>query len=462
MAQVLFDSGVFKVTIKHLWQKREGGVFYYRRRYPEHYRELMRKQGKELPIYKTVSLQTQSKVEAAKQIATHARADDREWAAFSGGLPSAAVKADAFTLIRSRGLIPAPLSEQPNPEQAELAWDFFCDELEQRIRNETREEEHNPFEDVDLADHLTPVELAAVDIVAGRYKPHLSDAKDYYLKTRSTDRKVQNATDAAFRMITDVIGDKPLDEYKRAEVAEAINSALDSGLKTGSVERRLGTVKAAVSELIRDNELDIKNPFEKHRIKGKGEDVEERSSLNQEQMVKLRSYIRSHTTPTANMLGLIIDTGARVKEVAGLMREDVKLADTVPHVVIHANPMRRLKTKNSRRMDPLVGEALMAAQRALNDSHGLYLFPRYMSDVGVKNESASAAMRKVTQALDCHTPHWLRHTMRTRLRNVNAAEPIVNEIGGWARVSVSQSYGTQTALKVMQEVLEKSLSAPLE
>jgi hypothetical protein len=134
VAQVLFDSGVFKVTIKHIWQKREGGVFYYRRRYPEHYRDLLRRQGTELPTYNTVSLKTKNKAQAARQIATLAHADDKKWEAAAKGLPTAATKADAFTLIRSKGLIPAPLNEQPNPEQAALAWSFFYEELEKGCR----------------------------------------------------------------------------------------------------------------------------------------------------------------------------------------------------------------------------------------------------------------------------------------------------------------------------------------
>ena len=81
-----------------------------------------------------------------------------------------------------------------------------------------------------------------------------------------------------------------------------------------------------------------------------------------------------------------------------------------------------------------------------------------MSEVGVKNDAASAEMRKVTGRLGCETPHWLRHTMRTRLRNANVPDPRINEIGGWARQSISEGYGVQTALELMQEDLEKSLA----
>ena len=67
----------------------------------------------------------------------------------------------------------------------------------------------------------------------------------------------------------------------------------------------------------------------------------------------------------------------------------------VPHIVIHQNPMRRLKTKASSRKVPLVGESLLAAQRAVEAAAGgQFLFARYMSEEGVKNQSASAAMAK--------------------------------------------------------------------
>lgn len=276
MLSVLLNSNIFKVSIKHIWQKRTDGVFYYRRRYPEQFREAMRKQGIDLPTFKVVSLKTKNKVEAARKIVQLAQADDREWSSALNGTPTSAVKADALKLIKAQGLLALPLSKQPNPEQAALAWDIFTDDLEQRVLRESQYRPHIDLEE-HFDDFISPVERTAIEIVSGRYKFHLSDAKDHYIKTRSLDRKGIHATEASFRLITDVLGDRPIEDYRRAEVSTAIDAALASGLKTGSVSKRVGTVRAAVSELIRDEELEIKNPFEKHKIRGNGEDVDERN-----------------------------------------------------------------------------------------------------------------------------------------------------------------------------------------
>lgn len=257
MLSVILQSNIFKVSIKHIWQKRPDGVFYYRRRYPEQFREAMHQQGIELPTFKVVSLKTKSKVEAARKIVTLALSDDREWSSAFNGVPTSAVKADALRLIKAQGLLALPLHKQPNPDQAALAWDIFTDELERRVLRESRHSPHIDLEE-NFDDFISPVERTAIEIVAGRYKFHLSDAKDHYIKTRSLNRKGIHATEASFRLITDVLGDRPIEDYRRTEVTTAIDAALASGLKTGSVSKRVGTVRAAVSELIRDEELDIR------------------------------------------------------------------------------------------------------------------------------------------------------------------------------------------------------------
>lgn len=421
MAVVLFQSGAFRVSVKHLWRKHQHGVWYYRRRYPNHVREALAQQGVQVPTFRVVSLKTKDPAIAAQKVAMLTRKDDWEWSSLAGD----------------------PEGTPPDPVDVHGLGGLG---LPEAVRGS-------------LLDPQSP------DTVPRKpgCRARLSEIRDYYLEVKQVDRNKRYGVEAAFRMIFDPIGDLPLSEYRRADVSAAIDAALASGRKTGTVQRRLNTLRAAVAVFLLDKEIDSKNVFEKHKIKGKGEDVAERGSLDASQVARLRAFIRQHDRPTTNIMGLLLDTGARLSEVAGLMREDVKLDAPVPHVVLHENPVRRLKTKHSRRKVPLVGDALLTAQRAYSASRGgTYLFPRYMSDRGLKNESASAALAKVMKSLNCHTPHWLRHTMRTRLKNVNAQEHLINEIGGWARVSVGQTYGDQTALSLMREVLERSLKAVLE
>lgn len=452
MATLLFSSGAMKVSIRYLWQKQKNGVWYYRRRYPKEVRDLLEARGEQPPVYKVLSLQTHDQTVAAKRVVQLASQDDDEWWRLTQGIDTRSPRADALKVLEKFGLEPSPISSQPH--DAQVAFDAFVNHLERKQPSPA-----NPEDRPQLPSEFLPThEYVALQILKGEYQHRLSDAKEVYLSLREDDRKIRNAADNSFDLVIKELGDRPISSYRRKEVQQVITSAISQGLKTTTIRRRLGTVRAAVNDLIRQEELSITNPFTDFVIKGLGEDANDRTCLTMEQLDKLRAYVREHSSDTANMLGLLVDTGARVAEVAGLLVEDVVLDAAVPHLVIHQNPLRRLKTKGSSRKVPLVGDALLAANRAKQSARGRYLFSRYMSEVGVKNDAASAAMRKVTGRLGCETPHWLRHTMRTRLRNANVPDPRINEIGGWARQSISEGYGVQTALELMQEDLEKSLA----
>lgn len=453
MATVLFSSGALKVSIRYLWQKQKNGVWYYRRRYPREVREILESQGHKLPPYKVQSLRTYDQSVAAKRVATLAAQDDDHWWKLSQGIESTNAREQAVSVLARYGL--EPVAQQRQAPESLAAVDVFFDHLE-RKRPDDLTEDGKPLSPHEF---LPEHERVALQILRGEYQHKLSDAKKTYLSLRPESRKLTNAADNSFDLVFGVLGDRPISDYKRKEVQTVVSTALDNGLKTTTIKRRLGTVRAAVNDLIREEELDLKNPFTDFVIKGLGEDANERTCLTSDQLEGLRAYVRAHDSDTSNMLGLLVDTGARVAEVAGLLVDDVVLDDEIPHVVIHKNPLRRLKTKSSTRRVPLVGDALLAATRARAAANGRYLFKRYMSASGVKNDNASAAMRKVTARLGCKTPYWLRHTMRTRLRNSNVPEPRVNEIGGWARQSVSQGYGVQTALQLMKEDLERSINA---
>jgi len=67
----------------------------------------------------------------------------------------------------------------------------------------------------------------------------------------------------------------------------------------------------------------------------------------------------------------------RLGEAAGLLKEDIKLDDRIPHIDLKPHPLRTLKTKGSQRLIPLTKEALWASKRLLetnNDS--MFAFPR--------------------------------------------------------------------------------------
>ena len=62
------------------------------------------------------------------------------------------------------------------------------------------------------------------------------------------------------------------------------------------------------------------------------------------------------------LIALISDTGMRLGEAAGLLKEDIKLDEPIPHIDLKPHPWRSLKTKGSQRLMPLPKEALYASR----------------------------------------------------------------------------------------------------
>ena len=60
------------------------------------------------------------------------------------------------------------------------------------------------------------------------------------------------------------------------------------------------------------------------------------------------------------LIALISDTGMRLGEAAGLLKEDIKLDNRISHINLKPHPWRSLKTKGSQRLIPLTKEALWA------------------------------------------------------------------------------------------------------
>ena len=150
------------------------------------------------------------------------------------------------------------------------------------------------------------------------------------------------------------------------------------------------------------------------------------------------------------MLALISDTGMRLSEAVGLLKEDIILDDSIPHVIIQSHLWRSLKTKGSARVIPLVGAALWASKRLL-EGDSSYAFPSYCSHTGCKANSASGALNKwlKPRVTGNGVVHSFRHSLRDRLRAVECPSDIIDQIGGWSSGTVGSSYGKGYELPVL-------------
>ena len=302
----------------------------------------------------------------------------------------------------------------------------------------------------DLATGIDPFKKKQKELKAA------SDFIEAYsiLKGLDEDSKAYKDVKRNMGYLTSNLGDHPPHEYSKVEINSFIRDRCKS-VKTTSVRREFNSICAVFNLVFEEHEIDHFHRFRKLRIPKEGLDSEERDDFTSDQLNLVRDIVGGSPNKIEQIIGLLIDTGMRSSEAVGLASRDIKLG-TIPHLVIHKNPMRPLKTRSSQRIIPLVGSSLAAAHCL--DLSEEWIFPKYLKTERGK-ESANAAINKRLHKIlgpGSPTSHSFRHTLTTRLRSVECPEDMRNELGGWAS-SVSAMYGTPTDITNKAGYIEKAL-----
>jgi integrase len=281
----------------------------------------------------------------------------------------------------------------------------------------------------------------------------LSEAVGIYLRLKGQGRPVtfQRAAERSCGYVIDVCGDRDITAYTKADANAFRDDLIKRKLTGTSITRVFGTVRSIINFTASEIGIEITNPFGKvyyDRTAG----VEDREPIPFDAICTLQAECRKLDDDLRWLVALVSDTGMRLAEATGLLKEDMKLDDPIPHVVIREHPWRRLKTAGSARKVPLVGASLWAARRVSESvTDTTFAFPRYNKAGQTNANSASAALNKW---LKTHVPqkasmHSFRHSMRDRLRAVECPADIVDQIGGWQTEGVGHSYGTGYPLEVL-------------
>ena len=207
----------------------------------------------------------------------------------------------------------------------------------------------------------------------------------------------------------------------------------------------------AYSEL----DLDKRNPFTRLFIRNEGHDVFKRGTFSKEQLTAGYDKALKSGSAVKLIMPLLGETGCRLSEIVGLRIEDIDMDNDLIH--IRPNAARRLKTRASERILPLVGFAKVAMQQVLSQANEEWLYPRYMKSGNCNANSASASINKwLKRDFDCLTAHCLRHTMRDRLRAVECPMDMIDQIGGWRSVAtIGVGYGKGYSLEAIRAVMTK-------
>ena len=283
-----------------------------------------------------------------------------------------------------------------------------------------------------------------------------SDFIEAYTELKGLDKNTKAFKDVVRNIgkLTENLGDHSPHDYSKIEINGFIRDRLRS-VKTTSVRRELNSICAVFNLVYEEHEIDHFHRFRKLNIPNLGLDSEERDDFSSDQLNLLRDVVGGSTNKIEQIIGLLIDTGMRSSEAVGLASEDIKLG-TIPHVVLHKNPMRRLKNRSSKRIIPLVGSSLAAAHCL--DLSEEWIFPKYLKSKNGKNSANASINNRLHKILGPGSPtsHSFRHTLTTRLRSVECPEYMRKELGGWAS-SVSELYGSPTDIANKAKYIEQSL-----
>ncbi|WP_371037966.1 DUF6538 domain-containing protein [Rhodosalinus sp. FB01] len=292
----------------------------------------------------------------------------------------------------------------------------------------------------------------------------LSEAVAIYLRLKGQNRPdtFRRAAERACGYVIDVCGDKDLIAYSKADATRFRDALVARKLTGSSITRIFGTVRSVFNFAASEVGMSITNPFAGvyyDRRSG----VQERAPLPLEAVRTVQRECMKIDDDLRWLVGLVSDTGLRLAEAVGLLREDIILAVDIPHVVVREHPWRRLKTSTSARKVPLVGVSMWAAGRILEqECDGPFAFARYNRSDNTNANAASASLNKWMRPFvpERCTMHSFRHSMRDRLRAVECPSDIVDELGGWQTEGVGHAYGNGYPLEVLARWMSRIADMP--
>jgi integrase len=444
--------GPLSVTLKNTYLR--GGTLIFQRAVPKDLQD--RYPGKTIKH----DLKTAELAKAARMVADLNRKLEAEWdglrAAPEASPKALKVHADAF--LKQFGLRPGV--DDNDPDKLGFLYDHF-DAKRARFAG-GNEEVHR---DAHPTDYLNPVEATAWRRLHATEGDTLGDLLEVYLRAHKDRDNAKFVTyqRRALATLTAVVGDREVSAFTRDDARRYIEVALTQGKSTGTIRRRVNSLRAMWSSYRREKDPATVNPWERIAIAGEGQDKQERQPFTADELAKLIAACRAKDDDVRWLIAMLADTGARLAEIVGLPLTDIHLDDSTPYIALRHRPWRRLKNDESERDVPLLGAALWAAKRVVQAAHEgqRFAFPRYTNEAETKATSASGATASWIRGrgLD-HTCHDLRHTMADRLRDVGCPKAIAFSIDGHATKDVGDAYGRGYNLRIKAAWLAKVVGNP--
>ena len=232
--------------------------------------------------------------------------------------------------------------------------------------------------------------------------------------------------------------------------------------KAATLNKEIGTLTAVFTLAIREYELSMVNPWS-----GLKDEIPVQQDCRRSfTPAELSRYVEGldNLNKEARLIGLLmVYTGCRIKEAAGLTLGDLQMQNNTPHLQIRPNHIRSLKNKQSKRNVPLIDKALAELRSYLaqckSDDPKLAVFPRYGRDGGM--DAVSQLLNNVIRnRLQINSPalvaYSARHTMKDKMRTIRATAELQHSILGHGKRTDADNYGEGELLRYLLEELEKA------
>ena len=226
--------------------------------------------------------------------------------------------------------------------------------------------------------------------------PLLSVALEGYFKMKGNGKdEVFFRTGARnINAVINLLGDRPIDEYATSDASLLRDHLIEKGLTINTIKRMYSTIRSVINLTITEEGIGCSNAFAKTYMP-EFNDSKERQPITNEDIKTIQNECKKIDDEKRWLIALISDTGMRLSEAAGLLKDDLKVNESLPYIDIKPHSWRSLKTKSSVRKVPLVGASLLSAKRILESHNNTpFAFPLYTNDKKCNSNSASAALNK--------------------------------------------------------------------
>jgi integrase len=243
-----------------------------------------------------------------------------------------------------------------------------------------------------------------------RHKKRLPDKEaKWELKTRALLERFAQSMDGPNTKLDDldrqVVSDWMWNTYPKAGTRNRYNNTFSAVINCWNTEMK---------------GKNVFNPFAGLSSKAlEKEEASKRRSFNPDEWFSYLSLLNKCLNTEVKVIGLLIlFTGCRTSEAAGLQVKDLKLSSNMPHVIFRTNSIRRMDKSDMERAVPLLTPILDAFRNyEIPSESEAPVFPSYYTAKGHGN--ASTALRHIVRSIagikdKDVVPYSARHTLKDR------------------------------------------------